>query len=273
LAVDKIMNQWVITLDGTSGCGKSTLAFRLAKNLARKMENVDGNRAITGQLLDTGAMYRAMGLALKMMLKPESSVLQEKVNLAEWNQKILPYLQDFSLESEVNALGETVISLIRAERPTLGPWNKELRAHDVTTWASFFSQFPSVREMLVQWQQDIVKKAQEKKIITVAEGRDMATVVFPKAFCQFFLTADVRIRAERRLAQLKNQYAEAAENIPSLEQLMKDISDRDERDQNRERSPLRAAPKAILINTSTLSLEEIEDVMWGHITQAIKNLL
>jgi cytidylate kinase len=112
--------------------------------------------------------------------------------------------------------------------------------------ASRISRLRVVREFLVAWQR---KLAEQGNI--VAEGRDTATVVFPKADLKVFLTADLQARAKRRFAE----YTEKGISL-SLEEMQERIRERDEADSNRDHSPMRPAEGAILLDTSNLSVEE-----------------
>jgi cytidylate kinase len=209
--------QKVIAIDGPSGSGKSTLAKNLADSL-----NV--------LYIDTGAMYR--GLAL------------------DAHQKNIPYEEGTALDEYLKGIdlvyGESSEKLIQIDKKDL---TEKIREHHVSGLASQFSQIVPVREFLLNFQ----RKLGEEKIC-VMEGRDITTVVFPDAFCKVFITASPEVRAERRWNQLKET---KGDDTPSLEQILKDVLDRDHLDTNRSVSPLKVAEDAILMDTSKMNPEEV----------------
>ncbi|GAB4011695.1 MAG: (d)CMP kinase [Bdellovibrio sp.] len=208
--------QKVIAIDGPSGSGKSTVAKRLAKFF-----NVT--------YIDTGAMFRAIGLYLD----------QEGVPFEE-GPELKAALSKLKLEYAVDDKKLVVIN--DHDVSTL------IREHRVSGLASVVSQLPSVRDFLLKFQRDL-----GKKIICVMEGRDIGTVVFPEAFCKFFVTASVEIRARRRYDQL----VEMGQSDISMDQLIEDVAKRDELDSNRKLAPLREAADAIHVDTSNMNLEEV----------------
>jgi len=125
-----------------------------------------------------------------------------------------------------------------------------IREHHVSKLASEFSQIAPVRYYLVDFQR---KLGQQK--FCVMEGRDIGTVVFPDAFCKIFLTASLEIRAGRRMEELQRK----GQTCLGLEQVMRDVAERDKQDMERQESPLRQAADAILLDTSPYSIEQVED--------------
>ena len=119
------------------------------------------------------------------------------------------------------------------------------------------AQIPAVRAALLERQ-----RAFRKAPGLVADGRDMGTVVFPEARYKFFLYASVEIRAQRRYKQLKNMGLSA-----SIAQLQADISERDERDRNREASPLLPAEDALVVESSLLDLKQVTELVLSHIEE------
>ena len=117
------------------------------------------------------------------------------------------------------------------------------------------AKIPEIRREIVRHQQRI---GAEGSII--AEGRDLTTIVFPNADFKFYLDASVRERAKRRLAELQAQNEEA-----TLAAVEAEIRERDEKDITREHSPLRAAPDAIIVNTTDKTIEEVVDVIVAHV--------
>lgn len=209
--------QKVIAIDGPSGSGKSTLAKNLADSL-----NV--------LYIDTGAMYR--GLAI------------------DAHEKNIPYEEGASLQEYLKGIhlvyGESSEKLIQIDTKN---FTQKIREHHVSGLASQFSQIVSVREYLLNFQ----RKLGEEKIC-VMEGRDITTVVFPDAFCKVFITASPEVRAERRWNQLKET---KGDDTPSLDQILKDVLDRDHLDTNRSVSPLKVAEDATLMDTSKMNPAEV----------------
>ncbi|MET3108642.1 cytidylate kinase [Oxalobacteraceae bacterium GrIS 2.11] len=121
-----------------------------------------------------------------------------------------------------------------------------IRTEEISKAASKIAVLPSVRKALFQFQQDF---ATEPGL--VADGRDMGTVVFPNAVLKIFLTANIPARAERRFKQLISKGFSA-----SMDDLLQDLTERDERDRNRLAAPLKPAPGAYLLDTSELTVEQ-----------------
>jgi len=183
--------------------------------------------------VDTGAMYRALGYYLDhkhMILTP--------------NQELFHALRDLKF-----GYGESESVQVRVDGVDL---TQKIREHKVSELASLVSQIKEVRDYLTKIQRELVLKK-----ICVMEGRDIGTVVFPHAFCKIFLTASAKVRALRRFNQLKDMHKQ---DIP-FEKILEDIELRDQRDINREESPLIKAHDAELLDTSDLNfLEVIETV-------------
>lgn len=208
----------VIAIDGPSGSGKSTLA----KLLAKRLEVL---------YIDTGSMYRALGLWAHRKSIDFNDHQSISKNLEKLDLKYAPR-RDVLIELDGEDLTESI------------------RDHQVSFYASEISQVPVVREYLLDIQRSLVDEN-----VCVMEGRDIGTVVFPDAFCKIFITADVRVRAKRRMDQLK----ESERETPDLGQVIKDIELRDEKDRMREYSPLRKADDAHEIDTSELNLDQVLD--------------
>ncbi len=208
-----------IAIDGPAGAGKSTIARKAASRLSFLY-------------VDTGAMYRAIALGLlerKTDLR-DSEMLKEA--LAEISVTIG---YDSQGRQQVFLNGEDVSSRIRDE--------------EVGKMASASSALAQVREKLTALQRGLAKKEN-----VLMDGRDIGTVILPGAQLKIYLTAGVEVRARRRHQEL------TAKNIPcSLEEIEKDIRERDERDRNRPVAPLKQAEDAVRIDTSDMTIEEVTD--------------
>lgn len=209
--------QKVIAIDGPSASGKGTVAARVAAKLG-------------WAYLDSGALYRLTALYAKNQ------------NL-EWSDEaqIAHLAANLPVEfvgGTIYLAGEDVSQAIRSEQIGMG--------------ASQVAVLPAVRAALLQRQRDFLG---ERGL--VADGRDMASVVFPQAALKIFLTASPQIRAERRAKQLN-----IATQSPEFEKILADIIARDEQDRNRATAPLRQLPDARLLDTSDLTIEQaVEQVL------------
>ncbi len=215
-----------IAIDGFSSTGKSTVARKLARELGYVY-------------VDTGAMYRAVTL-----------YMMRKVFVADGNfdrEAIVRHLPFISLKFVFNdelGYGEIYMNDENVE--------KEIRYMDVSKHVSQVAAIPEVRKMLVQQQQEMGK---DKGI--VMDGRDIGTVVFPKAELKIFMTASTRQRAQRRFDEL----VERGDEI-EYDEVLKNVKDRDFLDSTREDSPLRKAEDAVEFDNSSMNLEEqFEEVL------------
>jgi len=202
----------IITVDGPSGVGKGTLCQRLCE--------------LTGfHFLDSGAIYRSLAYAL----------ISERIQ-PDQTPRVIDLARTLAVEFKANKvfyLDQDISFAIRNEQ--------------VAAIASKIAAIPEVRSALLQRQQDFVQSPG-----LVADGRDMGTIVFPQASLKLFLTASAKIRAERRVNQLKNQGVTA-----NIDQIISDIEARDERDRNRSVAPLVPANDAYVIDTSQLKVEQV----------------
>ena len=214
------MKKIVIAIDGHSSCGKSTFA----KSIAKKLGYV---------FVDTGAMYRAVTLyALK-----NNMFVNNELNTLLLESSLVNIDVDFSFDT---AKQQSLVFLngVNVE--------SEIRGIEVSNLVSVVSQNALVREYLVGLQQ----KMGAKKGL-VMDGRDIGTTVFPDAELKIYMTASVKVRAERRYLELTLKG-----DIVSLEEIKENIESRDFQDQNRAISPLRKASDAIMLDNSDMTVEQ-----------------
>ncbi len=223
-----------IAIDGYSSCGKSTMA----KAIARELNYV---------YIDTGAMYRAMTLyALQYgYVRNDGSVDEEELVRA-----LDLVLINFKYDSEA-AQYETYLNGVNVER--------EIRSLQVSNHVSPVSNVKAVRQKLVKLQ----KRMSEPKGV-VMDGRDIGTVVLPDAELKFFMTADNKVRAQRRYDELKSYGVET-----SLEDVLRNVNARDEYDSNRSNDPLRRADDAIVIDNTHLTIDEQFNFVIGHVMKKL----
>ena len=217
-----------IAIDGPAGSGKSTMAKALAKSM-----NI--------LYLDTGAMYRACAL----------KALKENADIGD-ETAIIDCLRDLSLEIRYEE--GTQHTILDGEDVS-----ERIREPEVSMAASTVSQYPAVRLKMVEKQREIADK-----MSCVLDGRDIGTFVLPEADFKFFLTADPKVRAQRRYDELvaKGYAVDKAE-------LEKEIVRRDEQDSSRAFAPLKQAEDAVLIDTSRMTPEEVLDEIKRKIQEKI----
>lgn len=207
----------VITVDGPSGTGKSTIAQALCQKLGFNY-------------LDSGALYRAIAYAI-----------QAQGITADEDAKIEQALPGLDIQVQSHGANDTQVTINGEDLTTA------IRQEAIGMLASKLSAKPFLRKWLIQLQ-----RAQAKPPGLVTDGRDMGTVVFPHAQIKIYLTADVKVRAERRFKQLKDQGRSV-----SLREVEEDLNIRDERDQTRSASPLKPAEDAIHMDTSSMSVDQV----------------
>ena len=220
--------QNVITIDGPSGVGKSTVSKKVAA-------------ALGFTYLDTGAMYRAVGLYFKRFSVEIDNEKDISAALKTLDLQLIPAKDE---KSEVGVLinGQKVTDL--------------LRTPEVAMIASRVSAVPLVRDVLTKIQRKLGEKGS-----VVAEGRDTGTVVFPRAAYKFFLDANPEIRAKRRFEQLAERGL-----TTTLSEILALTLERDQNDRNRPIAPLKKASDALCIDTTEISLEEVVSIILGTIT-------
>lgn len=210
------LNYKSVALDGPSGAGKSTMAKRLAATLGFLY-------------VDTGAIYRTLGLF----------VLKSGASPGEWGE-VEPLLPKVSLRM---AYGED-----DRQHMYLGDEDvtEAIRQPEVSDAASKISAIPEVRAFLMDMQRNLAESHD-----VVMDGRDIGTVVLPKADVKIFLTASLEARAMRRYAELLNRGNEI-----NFDTVLADMKERDQRDSGRAVAPLKQAEDAVLVDTTDKNLEE-----------------
>lgn len=214
------MKKITIAIDGFSSCGKSTMAKSLAKEIGYIY-------------IDSGAMYRAVTLYCI-----ENGLIED----GEIRTEILKEdLKRINISFKINAETGQPDTYLNAENV-----ENKIRTMLVSSMVSQVSALDFVRSAMVEQQQ---KMGKEKGI--VMDGRDIGTTVFPDAELKIFVTASAEVRAQRRFDELKSKGQES-----SYDEILHNVKQRDYLDQNREVSPLRQASDAILLDNSTLTIEE-----------------
>jgi cytidylate kinase len=209
----------IITIDGPAGTGKSSVALAVARRLGF-------------DFLDTGAMYRAIGL----------EALHRQANLEDARE--LAYIARHA-----------AIAFDWTHHPPTILLNGDnvghlLRSGEATRAASYIAVVPAIRELLVAQQQQIGRE----RASLVTEGRDQGTVVFPRAEFKFYLDATPQERARRRSNQLR-----ARGEIVDYNEILSGIISRDHRDSSRQVGPLAKAPDAQVVDTTTMTQEQVID--------------
>jgi cytidylate kinase len=214
----------VITIDGPTASGKGTIARLIAQRLG-------------WHILDSGALYRLVALAAE-----KHSIALDDV------ESLQPLAAHLDVEFVAGEGAEEMAVLLEGEDVTL-----ELRKETTGNGASLVAAIPEVRAALLDRQRAF---AQPPGLI--ADGRDMGTVVFPRAAVKIFLTASAEERAQRRYNQLKDKGLDV-----SMRSLLDEIAERDARDRNRSASPLVPAEDAVELDTSDLSIDEVVEHLWN----------
>jgi cytidylate kinase len=201
-----------ITIDGTAGCGKSTLAKELSKSLGVYHFN-------------TGSVYRA--IACEYLHAFGEEITQKNIDSLVKNFDMKVFFEN-----------DRQVCLLNGH-----DYQNELRQEKTSVFVPKISPYPQIRELVRKIQRDFAKENS-----CVMEGRDIGRVVLTDAQFKFFLTADLKVRAERRFKELKG--------VVSFEDVYKDMKKRDEEDINREEGALIPAQDAIIIDTSDKNVEQ-----------------
>ena len=208
-----------IAIDGPSGAGKSTISRKAAEKFGFIY-------------VDTGAIYRTIGLATKI----------RGVSLDD-TAAVVALLPTLEIELKYNDAGEQHMYLDGNDV------SRDIRLPEVSMLASKVSAIPAVREFLVDMQRGMAEKYD-----VIMDGRDIGTVILPNADLKIFLTADVRDRAHRRYEELRAKGMEKP-----FDEVLAEMEKRDDQDTQRAAAPLKAADDAVLLDTSGNTLEESID--------------
>lgn len=225
------MKNYSIAIDGPAGSGKSTVAKQIAKKL-----NI--------LYIDTGAMYRAVGLYC----------LKNNINFDE-QEKIASALKNMNMSIELLQGIQNIY--LNGENVT-----EKIRTQQVGKAASDVAVILAVRQKLVQIQRDLAKGHN-----VIMDGRDIGTNVLPDASVKIYLNASIEERTKRRCNELK-----ALAKQYDKEQIKKEIIQRDENDKNRKYNPLRKAEDAFEIDSSCMNIEQVTETILNIVKQKVSDL-
>ncbi len=217
--------KYSIAIDGPAGAGKSTIARRLAQELGYRY-------------VDTGAIYRTVAYFLDLLGISTKDI-----------DGVTRYIDELTVEIDYDDDG--VQHMIMNGMDV----TEDIRTPAISQKASLVSAHAVVRDMLLDMQRSVAKKHN-----VIMDGRDIGTVVLPKATVKIFLTASAEVRAQRRLEEMQAKGSKA-----SFEQVLKDIQQRDHQDTHREVAPLKQALDAHKVDTSELDIDGV--------VQAIKEII
>lgn len=215
----------IITIDGPAGAGKSTVA----KLVARRLKFT---------YLDTGAMYRAVTVAAMDEGVP---LLDDQALIAVAKKVKIDILPQDDGSLKINLDGKDV--------------TQKIRSIEVSKNVSFIAKVPGVRAVMVELQRDFSKNNN-----IVVEGRDIGTVVFPDAEKKFYLDADFKERARRRIKELGQTHKKLNE-----QEISQDLERRDQQDLTRAVAPLKKADDAICIDTTPLNIEQVVNKILSYV--------
>ncbi len=206
-----------IAIDGPAGAGKSTIARQLARELGYCY-------------VDTGAIYRTVAYFMDILgISPKDA------------DGVAKYLDELTVELEYDEAGKQHMIMNGMDV------TEDIRTPEISQKASLISAHAFVRDMLLDMQRSVARKRN-----VIMDGRDIGTVVLPRATVKIFLTASAQVRAQRRYDEMiaKGQKAE-------LDRVLKDIQQRDYQDSHRAVAPLKQAKDAILVDTTGLEIPEV----------------
>lgn len=223
------MKRLVVAIDGPAGAGKSTVTRRVAA-------------ALGYTVVDTGALYRAVAFEARqagVSWDDSAGVTRVASQLAE--RQALRFGATSQGVTQVFVDGKDVSLAIRSA--------------DMSEGASKVSAIPGVRDALLSMQRSLGAQGG-----VVLEGRDIGTVVFPQAEAKFFLTASVKVRAERRY----REHLARGDRV-ERETIEREVVQRDERDTQRPVAPLKQADDAVLVDSSALTIDAVVDLIVSHV--------
>ena len=206
-----------VAIDGPAGAGKSTIAKALAKELGF-------------HYVDTGAIYRTLGYFFNLIGIGPKDI-----------DGITKYIDECVIEIEWDEDGSQHMFLNEIDV------SEDIRTPEISKIASAVSAHKLVRDTLLDMQRDVAKKHN-----VIMDGRDIGSVVLPKADVKFFLTASAEVRAQRRFEELQ-----AKGSKDSFEKVLKEVNDRDHADMTRAVAPLKQTKSHILVDTSDMTIEEV----------------
>jgi len=232
------LHKTVIAIDGPAGAGKSTIARCVAQRLGLPY-------------LDTGAMYRALGLlGLREGLRPPYDELSAR--------RIIDLLTKHRIELQPGSVDESARVLVDGKDVSAA-----IRTQECAEAASAVSAISEVRRAMVRMQREIGNQNGG-----VMEGRDIGSVVFPDADLKLFLTASAEERAKRRKRDLEGRGLST-----TLDEVHQQQSERDYRDTSREDSPLQVARGAVVVDTTRLTIEEVVERILHELERTTPTLL
>ena len=206
-----------IAIDGPAGAGKSTIAKRLARELGY-------------QYVDTGAIYRTVAYFLDLWGVSPKDI-----------DGVTRYIDELTIGIEYDEAGVQHMIMNGTDVTA------DIRTQEISQKASLVSAHAIVRDMLLDMQRDVAKQYN-----VIMDGRDIGTVVLPKANVKIFLTASAEVRAKRRTEELQAKGQKA-----NYEQILKEIQQRDFQDTHREVAPLKLARDSIKVDTSDLDIDQV----------------
>ena len=224
----------IIAIDGYSSCGKSTFAKAIAARLGYIF-------------IDTGAMYRAVTLYALEHGAIHSGIVDEDA--------VVRLLKEIQITFRFNPERGASDIYVNGDRV-----EGKIRTIEVSNCVSAVSAIAEVREMLVRMQQEMGRRKG-----VVMDGRDIGTVVFPDAELKIFMTADPKVRAQRRYDELT-----AKGETCNLDEILKNVEERDYIDSHREVSPLRKADDALLLDNSHMTIEEQNEWLMQRVEEACR---